>query len=192
MNKFITIIGAAAVMCLGGTAQAQNWYISGFGGINYSHDADSNAGDVEYDLGYGLGGTVGYDMQGGFRIEGEVAYRQNDFDRIGAGPSGAELKIWTFMANALYDFNLESSLRPHIGAGLGAVNGAADFGGVEFDDTAIGLQLIAGIDYNVAPDLALVLDYKYLTSTDLELGGAGVGDLEYSSSLISVGLRKSF
>jgi opacity protein-like surface antigen len=194
MKKIVTIVCAAALSCLGTMAHAQNWYVSGFGAMNYTHDGAVNGSqNADYNLGFGLGGTVGYAMPNGLRLEGEISYRQNDIDSIGGAPSGGELDSWAFMGNAVYEFNVQSSVKPHIGGGLGVVRGAVDYGGAEYTDTQFGAQFIAGVDYKVAPDLALVLDYHYLVTEDFGFGaGSGLGGVEYGNSTFLAGLRKTF
>lgn len=67
------------------------WYVSGQAGASFLNDADIEAtdegitldGEIEHDVGFGVGGALGYDIGNGFRVEGEIGYRQNDLDEIG-------------------------------------------------------------------------------------------------------------
>ncbi len=194
MKKLAAIVGAATISCLGGAAQAQNFYVGGYGAMNYTHDGSSGGGgNMVYDLGLGIGGIFGYAMGNGLRVEGEIAYRWNDVDTIAGVPSGSEIYSWAFMGNLLYDIDTQTSLTPHLGGGLGIARGTVETGGSEFSDTVLAAQFIAGVDYNVAPDLALLLDYRLFITEDLSLGaGAGLGGVEYVNSTVSIGLRKSF
>lgn len=194
MKKIMSIACAAGLCCLATAAQAQNWYASGFGAMNYTHDGAVNGtANASYNLGFGLGGTVGYAMPNGLRLEGEISYRQNDIDSIGGFPSGGELDSWAFMGNAVYEINVQSAVKPHIGGGIGIVHGAVDYGGVSYSDNQFGAQFIVGVDYKMAPDLSLVLDYHYLVTEDFGFGaGSGLGGVQYGNSTILAGLRKTF
>lgn len=194
MKKLATVVGAITLTCLAGAAQAQNWYVGGYGAMNYTHDGNANGTDkMVYDLGFGVGAMVGYAMTNGLRLEGEIAYRANDIDTIDGVAVGADMTSWAFMANALYDINTQSSIRPHIGGGLGVARGTVEWGGLEYSDTVLAAQFIVGVDYLVAPDLALTVDFRHLRTQDLGLGaGAGLGGVEYANSSVSAGLRKSF
>ena len=177
MKRVAALVGAVMLACTASAAQAQNWYVGGYGGMNFTHDGDANGNEnVVYDLGLGFGGIIGYVMGSGLRVEGEIAYRWNDIDTIDGAPSGSEISSWAFMGNVLYDINTQSSLTPHIGGGLGIARATVETGGLEFSDTVFAAQLIAGADYNVAPDLALTVDYRLFFTEDLGLGaGGGLG-----------------
>lgn len=194
MRKLFIVAGAAVLVCASGAAQAQNWYAGGYGAMNYTHDGNANGNDkMVYDLGYGVGGFVGYAMANGLRLEGEIAYRSNGIDTIDGVSVGADMSSWAFMGNVLYEIQTESSIRPHIGGGLGTARATIETGGLEFSDTVLAAQFIVGIDYKVAPDLAIVVDYRHLRTQDLGLGaGSGLGSVEYSNSTVSAGLRKTF
>lgn len=196
MKKVALALGAGALSLsvIAASAQAEGFYVGGYGAMNYTHDGYANGNDrVTYDLGYGVGGMVGYAMNNGMRFEGELAYRSNDIDTIDGLPVGADLSSWAIMGNALYEFNVQSSVKPHIGGGLGFVRGIFETGPYEFKDTVLAAQFIVGADYYVAPDLALVVDYRHMFTEDLSLGaGAGFGGVEYANSTVSVGLRKTF
>lgn len=194
MKKLAAVAGAAMLVFAAGSAQAQNWYVGGYGAMNYTHDGTANGNDkMVYDLGFGVGGLVGYAMANGLRLEGEVAYRSNGIDSIDGVSVGADMSSWAFMGNALYQFNVQSSVKPHIGGGLGVARGTVETGGHEYSDTVLAAQFIVGVDYTVAPDMAILLDYRHFLTEDLGLGaGSGLGGVEYSNSTVSVGLRKMF
>lgn len=194
MKKLATVAGAVALTCLSGAAQAQNWYVGGYGAMNYTHDGNANGADkMVYDLGFGVGAMAGFAMTNGFRLEGEIAYRSNDIDTIGGVPVGLDMTSWAFMANALYDINTQSSIRPHIGGGLGVARATVESGSLEYNDTVLAAQFIVGIDYYVAPDLALAIDFRHMRTQDLGFGaGVGLGGVEYANSTVSAGLRKKF
>ncbi len=194
MKKFSAVIVAATLSCLAGAAQAQNFYVGGYGAMNYTHDGNANGNEkMVYDPGYGVGAVGGYVMGNGIRLEGEIAYRSNGVDTLDGVSVGADMTSWAFMANVLYDINTQSSIRPHIGGGLGVARGTIETGSLEYSDTVFAAQFIVGVDYMVAPDLALTLDFRHMRTQDLSLGaGAGLGGVEYANSSLAVGLRKSF
>lgn len=194
MKKLATVVGAITLTCLAGAAQAQNWYVGGYGAMNYTHDGFANGSDkINYNLGFGFGGMVGYAMPNGLRFEGELAYRSNDIDSIAGVSVGADITSWAVMGNVLYEFNVQSNVKPHVGAGLGFAPTEVEIGGVSYSDSVVAGQLIAGIDYKMAPDMALILDYRLFFTEDLGLGaGIGLGGVEYTNSTFLVGLRKSF
>jgi opacity protein-like surface antigen len=194
MKKFAVAIVAATLSCLAGAAQAQNFYVGGYGAVNYTHDGNANGNEkMIYDLGYGVGAVGGYAMGNGLRLEGEIAYRANGVDTLDGVSVGGDMSSWAFMGNVLYDFNTQSSIRPHIGGGLGVARATIESGGLEYSDTVFAAQFIVGGDYMVSPDLALTLDFRHMRTQDLALGaGSGLGAVEYSNSTLTVGLRKSF
>ena len=194
MKKITAMIGAVALSGLAGAAQAQGWYAGGYGAMSYTHDGYANGTDLmTYDIGYGLGGFVGYAMANGFRVEGELAYRSNDIESIAGTAVGMNMSNVALMANVLYDFNMQSSVKPHVGGGLGIATGTVDDAGVEYDSTVVAGQFILGVDYAMAPDLALVADYRLFFTEDMGFGaGVGLGGVEYTNSAVSVGLRKKF
>jgi opacity protein-like surface antigen len=192
MKKLAMVVGVVAISCLGGAARAQNFCIGGHGAMNYTHDGSANgAGNMVYDLGFGVAGLAGHALGNGLRLEGEIAYRSNGIDTIDGVSTGADLASWAFMANALYDINTQSSIRPHIGGVLGVARGTVETGNLEFSDTVLAAQCIVGIDYTLAPDLALTLDFRHLRIEDLGLGaGSVLGRVEYANSSVSAGCER--
>lgn len=132
-------------------AHADGLYVSTFTGLAFQNDQNNTAGgqsiDISLDNGFVIGGAVGYKLPiSGFRVELEVAYRENGVtagEFLGdpsASFSGDTSSLGVF-ANALYDFDgILGIVVPYVGVGLG-------YGGVESDtflDTVTGGQRFGG------------------------------------------------
>lgn len=195
-NLKIGLIAAAAVAILGATpALAQQFYVGGHGGLNYTHEASTGGGDkIAYDFfGLGIGVEVGMRIGSNLRVEGELTYRSNDVDEVDGVSTTAEMTSTTLMVNALYDFNSESGLTPYIGGGLGMSSVEFSISTSSFDDTVLAAQLIGGVMFELSPGLTMSVDYRLFGTQDLALGaGFGFGDVEYINSSVFVGIKKFF
>lgn len=119
--------------------------------------------------------ALGYAFGSGFRTEFEFGYRGNSAKNVtlpggGTTPTSLNLKAnaaaLSYMVNGLYDFNLNSSWSPHLGAGVGAANVRISNIG---HTTPFAWQAIAGVEYKLAPNLRLGVDYKFLGTDSLNL-----------------------
>ena len=143
-------------------------------------------------------GTVGWNFGNGIRAEIEGGYRRSDVSGVrGAGPgeAGGALGIYTAMVNGLYDFDLGRyglptyGFVPHLGVGVGWAGARFDHASLYNGETMSGkedlfaYQGIAGVDYRVAPQVKISLDYKYL--------GTERGDFHLSPGLEGTGARTS-
>lgn len=148
-NKAI-FLATTAIALLGGagTAQAEDLYISVFGGANWqpgSSGAQSFVSesastttlfDEDADTGFVLGAAIGTSLDNwvqGLRTEIEVSFRRND--RSGSwytnvdiirGPDGSatgelngNVSNFAIMANVWYDVNMGWKAVPYVGAGAG-------------------------------------------------------------------------
>ncbi len=139
ISKSISIMATAfSLLFLAHGASAQDgFYVSAFTGLAIQNDQNNTGNgdrlDVSLDNGFVIGGALGYKLPvSGFRVELEVAYREND---ISAGTllsnptvafTGDNSSLGAF-ANVLYDFDsILGIATPYIGAGIG-------IGGVESD-----------------------------------------------------------
>ena len=183
-----TRIGIISATCLAmvamfsaAEAQAQVIYLGGEGGWSVLEDQTDNAAGVppihtRFDSGFAAGAKLGYEW-GPWRFEEEYIYHSNDLNHLDvggvniAGVSGSR-QSHAIMTNLLYDFNYGWPVVPHLGAGVGAVDivDHARVPGVGrvFDDNdwQFGYQAIAGVRYNLTPNVAFDLDYRYLATTD--------------------------
>jgi opacity protein-like surface antigen len=184
-------------------ASAEGNYIGGGFGIAAYPDADLTVpgvgtAELSSDSGFMVGLALGTKI-GSFRLEGEVAYRTNDADRL-SGPGGSasvtgDVTTTSLLANGYFDIGSSGPITPFIGAGLGFANVAVDSSGLADDsDTVFAYQFIAGVGFSVNPRLTLDLSYKYLgTSTPSFTSVDGYEfDLDYSSHAVQIGMRYAF
>jgi outer membrane protein OmpA-like peptidoglycan-associated protein len=143
---------------------------------------------------------------GPVRLEEEFAYRINDMKRASLGGIGVAVdgdrRSYAFMTNLLLDPSglglpsLGLPVSPYIGGGVGAVllrDGFSipRFGTVAADTSwQLGYQGIAGIRYNINPNLAFDIDYRYFATTDPTF--RAVGNVPYKSSYDSHNVLASF
>ena len=183
-------IAVATLLIWVAPAKAQTIYLGAQGGWTLLEDQTSRAAGFptatsRFDSGFAVGGRLGYEM-GPWRFEGEYAYRSNDLNRISAGGVNiagvtGSRQSHALMVNLLYDINLGWPVTPHIGAGVGGVNlidkASAPGLGQFFDDSdwQFGYQAIAGFRYNMTPNVAIDLDYRYLATTEATFRVPGTG-----------------
>jgi OmpA-OmpF porin, OOP family len=206
----------AIVMALSSTAIATPalardgaLYVGGEFGAMIVEDIDFDVGATEdaigldYDYGYDAGVFVGYDL-GGFRLEGEVAYKKADVDSFqtlillpGTGNQGREFaggntSVLSFMVNGMLDFGEDDGVSGFLGGGVGMAR--VKFNNIRaFENTAAFLddsqtkfawQVIAGVRQAITPNIDVTLKYRFFNVPNLEVesftGGTGatVGDAE--------------
>lgn len=133
------VFTALSALLIAPAASAQI-YVSGFGGVNFQRDQDSNrvvendllnAAEVDFDPGFVVGGSVGYAFPetafGRFRVEVEGSYRENDVDdgRTLAGRQTfrGDLSAAAGLAMLYYDLvDVSEFVTPFIGGGAGVAN----------------------------------------------------------------------
>lgn len=164
--------------------------------------------ELEYDTSFTVGGAIGYRLgeSGDYRVEGEVAYQNNEVDRIdnnslpvpiGVGTlSSMEASMLTFLLNGYIDFNYGSAFSWFFTGGFGfaRIDGEMTLDGVtdDEDDTVFAYQLGVGTGYAVTETVTLDCKYRYLgTAEDFNIEG---GDVEVASPShsITVGIRVAF
>jgi OOP family OmpA-OmpF porin len=201
-SRISKTVAIAAVMAgASGAAHAtEGWY--GRADVGYSLestvdgsvDGETFSGDLENDWMGALG--LGYAFQNGFRAEGELGFRYNDWEGEIDGQSGYEgwTRSWSAMANLFYDFNRDGAVQPYLGLGVGAARVGAGLDGLGSDqDTVLAYQGLAGIGFTLTEQLALDVGYRYFVAPELEYEAAGVPiDVDYEHQAVTVGLRYQF
>jgi len=177
-------------------------YVSGNLGIGFLTDSDisdpSGTVTAEFDLGYALGVAAGYNF-GTFRVEGELGYQKNDFDKVSlgalSGNASGDVTSTSFLLNGYYDFVNSSPFTPYISAGIGFTKlEANDFAVLgtpvgDADDKVLAYQLGVGVGYAINEKVTIDLKYRYFAAYDPEFDGT---EYEYESHNIFLGLRYNF
>ena len=187
MRMTSLMLGTVAALAISGPAQADynsptGWYMSLGAGANWIVDGDyqwfnsgdaTDYGEFSYENGYIVAGAVGYDFGRNWRVEFEVAYRDNDVDQTCTSKGscyGTSAQVWELsqMVNVLYDFPLGGNWEATVGAGVGGnliVLEEWD-SAVELDDYVLAGQLIAQIGYRFADRWQAFADYRYMIMDD--------------------------
>ena len=204
--KMKTTLMTLCVFWIFGTsiAVAGNFYLSGNLGAAWLLDSDlsqsdGTTGQAEYNAGFGITGALGYDF-GMFRLEGEVGYRINDYDKVGASGqtrvnAGGNVTAYDFMVNGYVDIKTKTPLTPYAGGGIGAAildSSGVNAGGISIgssDEGAFAYQLIAGVAYPFAEAWAGQVEYRFFGTTDPTYGNT---DSEYMSNNLFIGIRYNF
>jgi len=186
-------------------AQSSRLYFAGYMGLNtnspgtFKESTTPRSGEFKFDNATSYAGALGLRLDKKWRIEGEVSYRNTDFDNmnfdnVGTFKMNGDLGTWLFMLNGYYDFDFKwKQVQPYVSGGVGIVHHSADIddtSGLARDasDTSLGLawQLGGGLKYRMSDDLAFTGGYRYLGTTDAEIGSY---DFEYGSHEWRVGLE---
>ena len=209
MIRFRTALLASAVASAPFIAVAQpvtGLYIAAGGGLNYLQGTErtlqGNAGaaaraagisdkaEVNWQNGYAVVGSIGWDFGNGIRAEVEGFYRENDVHGAtvaGLASRGNSGNIWQAgaMANVLYDMDLrrfgwaQPIFTPYIGAGIGWSHVTQDDVRTDFrpvrsqvitgtgDDDVFAFQGIAGASFPLgATGLSLTAEYRFFGTTE--------------------------
>ena len=163
--------------------------------------------ELEYDTSFTVGGAIGYRLgeSGDYRVEGEVAYQNNEVDRIGNNslpfdPGGGvissmEFSMLTFLLNGYIDFNYGSAFSWFFTGGFGfaRIDGEMTVDGVtdDEDDTVFAYQAGVGAGYAVTETVTLDCKYRYLSTEDFNIEGGHV-EVASPSHSITAGIRVAF
>lgn len=204
MKKLSLLALTTALIAIPVSAHAE-WYAGAGGGFQVPRDQEIKAGgvkqDVEYDNGWGALGAVGYKYGTGLRSELELGYRGAGVDSVSASATDAgSARIYSLMANTIYDIPTSLDFSPYIGAGVGAAKVSYDnvrtISGSVVDDSDIvpALQALVGFNVPFAENLDFFAQYQYQYLFDVEPNtNSGVRvDADYGNSLILAGVRYTF
>lgn len=221
--KYATLAAALIGLPAIALAQPQNIYTSFQAGTTWLNNSDNTSTDFniesDYKVGYALAVRVGTRVTPNWRVEGELSYAENDVSTltikndgglgqalVGHSLDGTHVDAngWVSslsgMANVIYDFTPDRRLHPYIGAGIGVARinannvGFSGYTIVDDSTTDFAYQGIAGASLDVAPAMAVYLDYHFFAVPNPrfhDVSGAGF-DGEFKSNTISVGVTYGF
>ncbi|HYD24135.1 MAG TPA: outer membrane beta-barrel protein, partial [Croceibacterium sp.] len=208
---------AASALAAPAMAEDGQGYFGADMGVVVKNDIDvaisgtQDAAQIESDLGWELGGFLGYDF-GMIRAEAEVAYRETDADNIVStvrgipyftatpvtgtfSPIAGELQLTTAMVNAMFDIGGNDGIGFSAGVGAGHAwvdtqfSGAVGPGYLDDKDHDWAWQAIAAVRFPVTDEAEIGLKYRYLNTRQFELtdtsGRANAFEIESHSALVT-------
>lgn len=206
MRKLLgaSVAAIALIMSAGASAHAtEGWY--GRFDVGYSVDGELEIEGSEFDLdnNWMVSGAVGTRLSNGLRVEGELAYRQNELEDVG----DVEVEVVSLLANAIWDFNRGGRFQPYVGVGAGV--GRLQIDEIDAEDTGFAWQVMAGVGVPLSERMTLDIGYRYfaMPNIDLEYGRCyedarvtaqyenGYGceiEADYTHQAVLVGLRWQF
>jgi opacity protein-like surface antigen len=207
--KILAVIALLGVLALPHNARAQTsrLYFAGYLGVNMAPEQDyvdatgGQTGTFGFSNATEFAGALGVRVNRQLRFEAEAGFTSQDFanaDIQGTGEVNASGKLdrSLYLINAYYDLDVPWTFTPYVGAGAGLArfDGKIDSQGGTFtqanDSTTVpALQLGGGLKYRLRPDLALTGGYRYVTTSDLDIGSY---DIEYDTHEFRVGLEWDF
>ena len=228
-RKTLLATVAAATLVAIPAANAGNYYVNVAGGANWLGDnafsvstsATSQFTTFEFGndprIGFVISAAVGMNLNTvlpGLRVEGEIAYRENDVDAIWVsstttsavpdalatsnGSVQYQHSAFSIMANAWYDFQV-AGLKPYVGGGLGWAEAQVD--GVypskavsnTFSESGFAWQLGAGLHLPIDERHTLGIGYRYFSGPDVTIPAPGEpntlsGSVDTETHSVTVGL----
>lgn len=184
--------------------------------------------DTSFKTGFVVGGNFGVKWDNGLRTEIELGLRKHSSNRharlrttysYGAitGTNAAQntlhltsstdrvadtdlqMRAYSLMANAWYDFDFGMPFTPYVGGGIGLaqvqIDGSIDSTRIaEKNDVVFAWQVGAGVAFPLTDSIKAFVDYRYFAASDaslrLEPGYHGGGiDADFNSHSVLVGLR---
>ena len=183
MKGTILVLAAVLVLALAAGAQAET-YLGVYGGYTYIPDQDIDGdvvaplpgvGETEFDGGYSAGGKIGYWMKTlpWLAVELNVWNTWSGLDKIaGTEVDDIDLNLLNFSGSLLLQY---VTCPWRIYAGGGVVGTWADLSNDDdsVDNVGIGGLGQAGLEYLLAPNWSVFVEYRYTwCSLEFEEGGA--------------------
>lgn len=187
---------------------AGNFYATLSGGVAIMPDPEITdttlpgvTGEVGTEPGFSLSGAIGYRYDKRFRGEIELAYRENDIDRLSitafglaaSGSASGDVSSFSGMVNGYWDIAIDAPVKPYVGAGVGISEVEAELtvGGTtaKSDDTVFAYQFMGGVIYEVSPTVDIHLGYRYFATADPEFSTT---ESEYETHNVEVGVTYKF
>ena len=209
------LISAALFVATAANADESRWYAVGNVGIGnlsstslaFSDGVASSADSIDFDPSLAGGVTLGYRPSDRFSIEGELAYRRNEFDGAsiaGLGAfTGGDFASLGLGISALYRFRVGESdkLSGYVGPGylyLQEIDIDFDVAGeqeVSFESSDGGFQLKLGGRYDISDRWVIEVGATYFAggSVELELPADSTqtvsADYDHWSASFGAGIR---
>ena len=203
---FLLMLFLAAPVGTASAQQATGFYVSAYTGyvVPQNMNWDVTTAGVSFDVDTDSTGILGFKV-GWVPPAAKYLALEMDFNYIfesNYGPttvSGVTESGDIYLSNVLFNLLLrypDGRIHPYIGGGIGwsyfNIEGFETVGGIPYyaseDAYSFAWQFLAGIDFDISPNLSVDLCYRYY-GTDPSLL---ITDIEYRASIFTVGLNFRF
>jgi len=193
LRKHLLASSAALAICAATTqAEASPFYFSVLGGPNWAEDerlitSNSTTADINFDTGFVIGGAFGVHLDKwlkGLKVEVEAAYRRNNLDGhfttsdgTYTGTINGHISNFSLMANAWYEIDIGSKVRPYVGGGAGWAKANLHEGWVwstgdsytsyTIENSGFAYQLGIGVIYEIMRGVDVGVGYRYFDGPNL-------------------------
>ena len=165
-----------------------------------------STGDNTFDDDFAVGFAYGRRHNNRLRSEFEFTYRSNESPRpdflatVIPEPLLGEVQVLSIMKNFIIDIESHSDIvRPYVGIGIGYAHVDTDFNrnsGFEMENSsAFAWQPIGGVSIKLSKIANYYVEYRYFSTSDLEISQFGVPQEEkstYNAHDLFMGLRFEF
>ena len=168
MKKVLATLVALSLPAIALADDNRGFYVQG--DVGHSTLKTSDEGGKTSSKGFSPRLSAGYDF-GDFRVAADYTHYKTRKDHE-QGPSytlDSKIKLQSVGVSAIYDFDLNSPVKPYVGARVGLNRFSyddddrrADYHATEtFRKTKTGLGVLAGVGYNINQNVALDAGYRY-------------------------------
>lgn len=158
--------------------------------------ADTLTFSPNSDVGFVLHAAVGAHLDEwvkGLRLEVEGSFRQSNVggfwtsnvdSPVGKSSGGLDFdeSVWAILGNVWWDIDLGSPFSPYIGGGMGwgesklkgTYQNSFQPGGFDFSNDGFTWQVGAGVNWQIGPNVAIGVGYRYMSAPDVDVFPAGI------------------
>ena len=146
-------------------ADPGKFYLQIDGGAAIPGDNEVDGLDIEYDVGFVVGGRIGYWATEQSRIEFDVSYASAEIDEIdGVNLNNigvdADVSVLSFDVGGYLDFLQSGAISPYFGAGVGVAYKELDTNIEDDDETDVTVFGEAGMGFTLTPNIEVVPHYR--------------------------------
>ena len=189
----LTMIFAAILGTMSARADdtRSGFYIAGWGAYLAQEDADFRLAAASFSSdardGYNIGGAVGYAFNNWLRAELEASYSKNEINPL---TFSTDLEQARAMVNGYVDVDIGLALVPYLGLGIGLTAQREDI--LNSDSFIPTAQGIVGLSFELNDMFVIFTEYRYIRTTDSNLGGVVQVDGGIANHTAGAGLRVHF
>ncbi len=176
--RSMALAGATLLVLCGPAAAGQGWYIGAEAGWSMPNDIKwkfpefpGNTGRINSDDSLLFGGTVGFKIPDGLRIEFEASHVSYNINTISVNgtvyPADGDTAQTVLFGNLIYDLPIANRWAIALGGGIGGgwvtpdISVATGPTSLQETEAAFAWQLLAGVVYSITPQLDFQIDYRF-------------------------------